>query len=310
MIHISVLLKETIDFLNPKPGGKFIDATFGAGGHSKRLIEKVQPGGEVLGIDANLSAVGDFRIKNKELRIRGLKLVHGNFRDIGELAKQNGFEQVDGILFDLGLSSDMLDNAQRGFSFQKNGPLDMRFDQTQKITAEYILKNYEDKRLVKIFKEYGEEKFSKKIAKAIVVTRKQTPLTTTEELLDIIKRSLPARFRHKAGDSARRIFQALRIEVNQELESLEKVLPQTLDLLKSKGRLVVISFHSLEDRMVKQFFKNQANPCVCPPDFPECVCGKISTLKIVTKKPVIVSEKEALENSRSLPAKLRAAEKV
>ncbi|OGE79884.1 MAG: 16S rRNA (cytosine(1402)-N(4))-methyltransferase [Candidatus Doudnabacteria bacterium RIFCSPHIGHO2_01_FULL_43_23] len=305
MPHIPVLLKEVTEFLDPKPGGKFIDATFGAGGHSRAISEKIGPTGKILALDANSQAFENFKFK-----ILNLQTIHGNFRNLKAIAEENGFEKVDGILFDLGLSSDMLDDPERGFSFQKNGPLDMRFDRSQKITAADLINSATERELLKIFKEYGEERFSKSIARAIVENRKEAKLKTTEELFNLIKKSVPGRFRHKAQDSARRIFQAIRIEVNGELQALGSALNQTLDLLKPGGRVVVISFHSLEDRIVKKFFQEAAKGCVCPPEFPQCVCGKLPLVKILTRKPITPTEREIEQNSRARPAKLRAIEKI
>jgi len=305
MKHVPVLLKETIEFLSPLPGGKYIDATFGAGGHSRAILEAIGGDGKLLGIDANLNAV-----KSQLSYVKGCTLVHGNFREIGSIAKQHGFEDVDGILFDLGLSSDMLDDPQRGFSFQKDGPLDMRYDRGKDWKAYDFVNLENEKQLAEIFKKYGEERFSKKIARAIVNIRKEGKIETTVELFNLIKQALPGKLRHKAGDHARRIFQAIRIEVNDELGALKAALPQTLQLLDSGSRLVVISFHSLEDRIVKHFFRDAAKGCTCPVDFPRCVCGKKPLVKILTKKPVVPGDSEIAKNSRAKPAKLRTVEKI
>jgi len=299
--HIPVLLKETLDFLELGPGKICIDATFGGGGHSREILSKLSTGGRLLAIDADKNAIS---------KIPGATIVHGNFRNLETIAKENDFEKVDAILFDLGVSSDELDNAERGFSFQKNGPLDMRFDQTTGRSAAELLAEATENDLVKIFKEYGEERFAKKIARAIILTRGASPLVSTAQLFELIKHSLPGAFRHKAADSARRIFQALRIAVNKELENLQFALPQAEDLLAPGGRLAVISFHSLEDRIVKRYFIQQARDCVCPPEFPKCVCGKQPTLRILTKKPVTASAEEVANNSRAKSAKLRVALKV
>lgn len=291
-MHVPVLLKEALEYLNVKRGGKYIDATFGAGGHSKAIEKK---GGEVLGIDFDP---------------RDPKVVQGNFSDIGVIAENGGFTKVDGILFDLGLSSEQLDDPERGFSFQKDGPLDMRMGKTE-LAAREIVNQYSGKKLIQIFYDFGEERrFGKRVARAVIDARKLGSIETTVQLFDIIKRSLPAPLRFRAGDTARRIFQALRIAVNGELLNLQKALPEAVGLLGRHGRLVVISFHSLEDRIVKSFFAEQARGCICPPEFPECVCGHEPVLKILTKKPVQAGEEEAANNSRSKSAKLRAAERI
>ena len=307
MSHVPVLLKEVIEYLVPKPGQKFIDATFGGGGHGVAISKAIGKKGSLLAIDANLDAVKDSRFKIRDLRF---KIVHGNFRDIGAIARKNGFEKVDGILFDLGLSSDMLDDPQRGFSFQKDGPLDMRYDRGKDWKAYDFVNLADENQLAEIFKKYGEEKFSKKIARAIVNIRKEEKIETTAELFNLIKQALPGKLRHKSGGPARRIFQAIRIEVNDELGALKAALPQTLQLLDSGSRLAVISFHSLEDRIVKHFFRDAEKGCTCPVDFPRCVCGKKPLVKILTKKPVVPSEEEIAINSRARPAKLRVAEKI
>ena len=367
MTHIPVLLKEVIQFLDPKPGNKFIDATIGMGGHAKVLLDS---GAKVLGIDRDFSVIASppsvilippSVIQNSpSVILNGVKnldsssprqggtpqndrlvLVHGNFADLKEIARENGFTNVDGILFDLGIGSHQLDDPERGFSFQNDGPLGMRFNapviartppsagdeaillkreiaarpsaaRNDSLTAGVIVNLYSEKDLVRIFHQYGEEhRFGKKIARAIVEARKTAQINTTTQLFDLIKKSLPAKFRFKAGDTARRIFQALRIEVNKELESLEKALPQALELLKKGGKLAVISFHSLEDRIVKRFYITEAKDCVCPPEIPVCVCGgNNAKLKILTRKPVVANPDEIEANSRARSAKLRVAIKI
>ena len=298
MKHVPVLLHEVISFLDPGFGKKFIDATFGGGGHSREL-EKA--GAKVLGID-----------QDPEVAARH-KVAHGNFADLKTIAEQNDFAKVDGILMDLGLGSHQLDDPVRGFSFQREGPLDMRFDASdaEAKTAAKIVNFYPEKDLLNIFLRYGEERqFGKRITRAILEHRKEGDLETTLQLFELIKRALPAQFRFRAGDVARRIFQALRIAVNDELENLEKGLQQALDLLLPKGKLVVISFHSLEDRIVKSFFVKEAKDCVCPPEFPVCVCQARAKLRVLTRKPITASEFEIKTNSRARSAKLRGAEKI
>jgi 16S rRNA (cytosine1402-N4)-methyltransferase len=308
MQHVPVLLKETLELLNVGAGQMCIDATFGGGGHTAAMAEKVGRYGKVLALDADFNAVAKF--KSSDFKFGNVLVVQGNFRDIGLIAKNHGFDQVDAILFDLGLSSPALDDPSRGFSFQKNGPLDMRFDQTGGITAAQLLAESSERKLAKIFQEYGEERFAKNIARAIIATRATQSLNSTAELFEVIKRALPATVRYRAKDSARRVFQALRIAVNEELQSLTLALPQALALLKPKGRLAVISFHSLEDRIVKRFFIANSKDCVCPPDFPECVCGQSPKLSILTKKPVTPSLNEQASNPRSKSAKLRVISKT
>jgi len=307
-MHRPVLLKETLSVLEPKPAGRFIDATFGAGGHSRALLEKIGPRGKVLGIDANHSSIKD--AVEGQSKNPSLILVQGNFRHLREIARQYGFQEVDGVLFDLGLSSEMLDDPKRGFSFQQEGPLDMRFDQSQKLTAFQLVNEWPEKELIRIFKEYGEERFARRIAQHIIRNRKNEPVSSTRALFSLIQQALPASFRHRANHTARRIFQALRIAVNDELNSLQEALPQTLDLLRKGGRLAVISFHSLEDRIVKRFFQEFSRDCVCPPEFPKCVCERKPALQVLTKKPIVPSKEEIAENPRAKSAKLRAAVKI
>lgn len=310
MSHIPVLLQEVLQYLNARNGAKFIDGTVGDGGYLRAILEWNSVA-KVLGIDLDQTALDRLQssIAQSGLGQRSI-LAHGNFADLKRIAIERSFYEVDGIILDLGFSSSQLDNPERGFSFQANGPLDMRLDLTATLTAADIVNRYPAERLQKIFKELGEEKFSKRIARRIVDVRKNSKLGTTGQLVNVIVDVLPRNVKYRAGDVARRIFQALRIETNQELENLQKVLPQTLELLKPGGRVVVISFHSLEDRMVKDFFRKAAKGCVCPPEFPECVCGKKSRIKILTKKPIIANKQEQTENPRSKPAKLRAIEKI
>ncbi|MBI4050294.1 MAG: 16S rRNA (cytosine(1402)-N(4))-methyltransferase RsmH [Candidatus Doudnabacteria bacterium] len=328
MNHTPVLLKEVIAFLDPAPGKRYIDATYGMGGHAKEIVKG---GGIVLGIDRDpqtaviLEGRSPDRISRDSiapLQNDKLRIVAGNFKDIKEIAEEHGFAEVDGILFDLGLGSHQLDDPERGFSFQKAGPLDMRFDKSEarnskSETAESIVNQFSEKDLYRIFRDYGEEKrWGKRVARAILEARKTGSVETTDQLFELIKKALPAKFRFRAGDTARRIFQSLRIEVNDELGALEKALPQALELLKggkgSKGggKLVVISFHSLEDRIVKSFFQKEARNCVCPPEFPVCRCDARATLRISTKKPVTASAEEIAGNRRAQSAKLRVAQKL
>ena len=316
-MHIPVLLQEVLQILDPKPGKRYIDATVGGGGHTIPLLEA---GAEVLGIDRDPSVIASIAKQSLGQEIASfatapcndkLVLVQGNFADLKQIAEQYEFTDVDGVLFDLGLGSHQLDEPGRGFSFQKEGPLDMRFDQKGNLIAAEVVNRYPEKELVRIFQEYGEERrMGRRIARAIVEIRKTQPIETTTELFEVIKKALPAKLRFRAGDTARRIFQSLRIGVNDELTNLEKALPQALDLVRRGGRLAVISFHSIEDRIVKEFFRDQAKGCICPPEFPICRCNRVPTLKIFNKKPTRASETEINNNPRSKSAKLRAAAKV
>ncbi len=310
MSHVPVLLQETLDYLNASLGGKFIDGTVGGGGHTGAILA-ANAKSKVLGIDLDQTSLE--KLKN-EFSQKGLSqrviLVSGNYRDLKQLAAENEFSPVDGILLDLGFSSSQVDNNARGFSFQTDGPLDMRYDLESERTAGDILNRYPERDLTRIFKEFGEEKLAKKIAFSIIKARKIAPLQTTMQLAEIIRLSVPLPVRFRWQENARRIFQAIRIEVNRELENLKRALPDALEILKPGGRLVIISFHSLEDRIVKEFFNQEAKDCVCPPEFPTCVCDKVPTVKILTRKPIEAGEEEIKTNSRSKSAKLRAAEKT
>ncbi len=308
--HTPVLLKQVIEYLDPKPGQNFVDATLGGGGYTQAILNKVEPNGKVLAIDLDNDAIEN--LKSKILNLKFLTLVHGNFAEIDKIAEHHEFTGIDGIVADLGLSSYELDQSGRGMSFQKKEVLDMRFNREgESIDAKFVLHNYEQNRLQQIFSEYGEEKFSRQIAKKIKEARdKKQGIHYTTDLYKIIADALPKPVKHKAADSARRIFQALRIEVNHELTNLEEFLPKAFDLLNPGGRLAVITFHSLEDRIVKHFFLKLNKGCVCPPEFPQCLCGKSPQGKILTKKPVSASETELAANPRSKPAKLRAIVKL
>ncbi len=310
MSHIPVLLKEVVAGLNLKPDYKLIDCTAGSGGHIQEVL-RVNPQTKVLGIDWDQSALAKLKEKFGTSGLgENVSLVHGNYKDIKTLAEEFDFVPADGILIDLGYSSTQIDDPARGFSFQSDGPLDMRFDQKQNVDAQTVLNKYSETKLTQTLKLYGEESFSAQIARAIVRQRQVSAVTSTGQLLALITEALPKSVRHKAHDSARRVFQALRIEVNHELDNLKKFLPDALEILKPNGRLVVISFHSLEDRIVKRYFQEEAKNCVCPPEFPVCICGKSTNVRIITRKPITASEEEIKNNSRSKPAKLRVAEKI
>jgi 16S rRNA (cytosine1402-N4)-methyltransferase len=310
MAHYPVLLQEVLQYANANKGTKFIDATVGGGGHARAIL-KQNLKAKVLGLDWDGESLEQLRQQFKKEKLSGRTiLVHSNYANISKAVEENKFAPVDGIVLDLGFSSLQLDDADRGFSFQNNGPLDMRYDRTQKLDAASVLNQYPEKQLAEVFKKYGEDIHARKIAHAIVVQREDSSISSAQQVLDLIKKALPAPVKHKATDSARRIFQAIRIEVNHELENLQKALPEMFNLLAPHGRLVVISFHSLEDRIVKNFFLELARGCICPPDFPECICGNQPKVKILTKKPVTAGPEELAENPRSNSAKLRAIEKI
>lgn len=310
--HVPVLLKEVVELLDPKPGEDFADGTLGGGGYTRALLEKTKPKGRILAIDLDKDAIRNIESGslNQELGKR-LFVHHRNFKDIDKIAQKESFEGFDGIVVDLGMSSYQLDQAERGISFQKKELLDMRFDQSQKEDAKFILNTFEEKRLVEIFENYGEEKFSRQIARKIIEYRiKNQELKYTTELMEVIEEALPKPVKHKAKDSARRVFQALRIAVNHELSNLEEFLPKSFSLLKPGGRLAVVSFHSLEDRIVKRYFLELTKGCVCPLDFPICQCGKNPQGKLLTKKPISPSETENKNNPRAKSSKLRAIIKI
>jgi len=306
--HTPVLLKEVLEYLDARPGQNIIDATLGGGGYAKAIVDRIQPGGKILAIDLDKDAVENFKVKSEKLKVKSLIIVQGNFAKIDHIVKNHKFPAPEGIVADLGLSSYELEH--RGISFQTNQPLDMRFDQSQPEDAKFILNNYDQKRLEKIFWEYGEEKFCRQIARKILDLRLKIKVTHSGQLYQIIQEALPKPVKHKADDSARRIFQALRIEVNHELENLREFLPKAFDLLAPNGQLVVVSFHSLEDRIVKQFFVGLTKGCVCPPEFPQCLCGRSPKARILTKKPVTANSHELALNPKSKPAKLRAIKKL
>lgn len=311
--HIPVLLQQAIQLLNPQPGQRFVDATLGGGGYTAELLKA---GSSVLATDLDLDAIDNSKAKfAKEIKSKHLILAHSNFSQIDQVVEKHkefyGFNAIDGIVADIGLSSYQLDQSKRGITFQKQEPLDMRFDlSSSEPDAKFILNEYSETDLAKIFTDYGEEKESRRIAKAIVRAREEKPLHYTTDLVEVIKTALPKPVQHKWADSARRIFQALRVAVNHELDNLETFLPKALDLVKPGGVIVIVSFHSLEDRMVKQFFQDAAKGCICPKEFPICKCGQEPQVEILTRKVMTATDEEASENSRSIPAKLRAIRKL
>lgn len=307
--HYSVLLNETIDNLNIKPDGIYVDGTLGGAGHSSCIAAKLSDGGRLFGIDQDEDAIkaASERLRPYEDKVT---IIRDNYENAVSRIKELGVNEVDGILLDLGVSSFQLDNEERGFSYRYDTPLDMRMDRRQELTAREIVNEFSEMEIFHIIKNYGEDKFAKNIAKHIVANRKQKPIETTFELNEIIKAAIPARMREKGGHPSKRTFQALRIACNRELEVLENSLDGMIDFLAPGGRICVITFHSLEDRIVKNNFRKNENPCTCPPEIPICVCGKKSKGKVITRKPILPSEKELEENSRSKSAKLRVFEKI
>ncbi|MFI5359533.1 MAG: 16S rRNA (cytosine(1402)-N(4))-methyltransferase RsmH [Halanaerobiales bacterium] len=306
--HKPVLLEETIEYLNCKKDGIYIDGTLGRGGHTEVILEKLQGTGMLIGIDRDIEAIN--KVKERYGNLENLFLFHDNYVNIPAIMEKMGIKEVDGMLFDLGVSSPQFDNPERGFSYNYDAPLDMRMDQEQKLTAADLVNGYSQEELTRIIRDYGEEKWASRIAEFIVNYRKRKPIESTLELVGIIKAAIPAAARRTGGHPARRTFQALRIATNDELNQLEEMLDRVVPYLRKGGRICVISFHSLEDRIVKNKFRELAWKCTCPPDFPVCVCGQKAELKIITRKPVTASEEELGDNPRARSAKLRVAEKI
>ena len=304
--HEPVLLEETINGLNIKPNGIYVDGTLGGAGHSKKILKQLSSKGLLVGIDRDEEALKAAKENLKEFE--NVKYIHGNHDEITEILESLDIKEVDGILLDLGVSSYQLDERNRGFSYLGNNELDMRMDKTQPLTAKKVVNTYSEEELANIIYEYGEERFSRQIARKICEYRKNKEIETTEELVNIIEKSMPA-FAKKDGHPAKRTFQAIRIEVNDEIKPLYNTVRNCIKLLKPGGRLCIITFHSLEDRAVKNAYIDAQGKCTCPEDLPYCVCGAISEGKIINKKPIIAKEKEQEENSRSKSAKLRIFEK-
>lgn len=305
--HTSVLLEETIENLDIKPEGIYLDGTLGGGGHAYEVAGRLV-GGRLIGIDQDEDAIAAAGKRLEPYRER-VTLIRDNYANAAEALAGIGVHGVDGIVLDLGVSSYQLDNEERGFSYRYDAPLDMRMDRRQRLSAREIINEYSETELSRILRDYGEEKFAKNIAKHIAAARKDKPLETTGELNEIIKAAIPAKMRATGGHPSKRTFQAIRIACNRELEVLQDSLDGLIDLLNPGGRLCVITFHSLEDRIVKSIFRKNENPCTCPPDFPVCVCGKVSKGCVITRKPILPSERETAENSRAKSAKLRVFEK-
>jgi 16S rRNA (cytosine1402-N4)-methyltransferase len=313
--HITVLKEEATEGLNIKQDGIYVDCTLGGGGHSSVIASKLGPGGRLIALDQDDWALDNAREKLAPYGDR-ITLVKTNFRDLEQVLKEldvpmkDGVPQVDGILYDLGVSSPQFDEGERGFSYNHDAPLDMRMDQDASLTAKEIVNEWPEEEIARILYRYGEEKFSRRIARVIVEKRKQSPIETTGELVELIKEGIPAAARRTGGHPAKRSFQALRIAVNDELGAFEEALHQAVRCLAPGGRVSVITFHSLEDRICKQIFSSYLEKCTCPPDFPLCVCGGKGAMRLVNRKPLIPTETELAENSRARSAKLRVAEKL
>lgn len=309
--HKSVLLNETIEGLNIREDGTYVDGTLGGGGHAYHVCKQLSDKGRFIGIDQDAAAISaaGVRLSPYQDKIK-IDIIRSNYRKIPQVLAELGVGGVDGLVLDLGVSSYQLDTPNRGFTYREDAPLDMRMDQRQDMTAKDIINDYSEMELFRVIRDYGEEKFAKNIAKHICMARKQKVIETTYELNDIIKAAIPIRARSAGGHPSKRTFQAIRIELNQELTILEQSIDQMIDLLNPGGRICIITFHSLEDRIVKRMFKTNENPCTCPPDFPLCVCGKVSKGKVITGKPILPSVQELEENRRSKSAKLRIFERL
>jgi len=306
--HISIMADECIKGLNIKEDGIYVDCTLGGGGHSSYILQKLSPKGRLIGIDQDIDAINAAKARLNQYN--NVTYVNDNFRNISNILSDLGIEKVDGILADLGVSSYQLDNAERGFSYMHDAPLDMRMNREQQFSAYDVVNGYSMEQLEKMIKNYGEEKFARRIAQFIVERRADKKIESTFQLVDIIKAAIPAKARREGPHPAKRTFQAIRIEVNGELEILNKFVEDGVNCLAEGGRIAIITFHSLEDRIIKLKFRELANPCTCPPDFPICQCGKKSLIKVITRKPIEPTEDEVESNPRSRSAKLRIAERI
>ena len=307
--HISVLLEETIEGLNIKPDGIYVDGTLGGGGHSFHICEKLDENGRLIGIDQDEDAISAATKRLEPFKER-VTIVRSNYEKMKSVLEELQIEKVDGILLDLGVSSFQLDDQTRGFTYmEENAMLDMRMDQRQSMTANDIVNDYSESDLFRMIRDYGEDRFAKNIAKHIVQRRQERPIETTGELVEIIRQSIPMKIQVTGGHPAKRTFQAIRIELNRELSVLEDTLDEMIDLLNPGGRICVITFHSLEDRIVKTIFKRNEDPCTCPREFPVCICGKKSKGKVISRKPILPSEEEMNQNTRAKSAKLRIFER-
>lgn len=306
--HVSVLLNETLDGLAIKPAGTYVDCTLGGGGHSHAIGERLSTEGMIIGLDQDVAALEAASRRLSDLSCQ-VKVIQTNFSNLKDALQEAGIHKVDGFVFDLGVSSHQLDTADRGFSYMQDGPLDMRMNQSGALTAETIVNTYSSEDLYRIIWDYGEERWAKRIVQFILAAREEAPITTTFQLVDIIKRAIPAKARQEGPHPAKRTFQALRIEVNQELQILHDAFVDAVSMLQPGGRIAVITFHSLEDRITKQTFKELAQGCTCPPNLPVCVCHHVPLVK-AKNKAIEPSQKEVEENPRSRSAKLRVAVKV
>lgn len=308
-VHKSVLLEEAVNGLRVGPEGIYVDGTLGGAGHAAKVCEQLSAKGRFIGIDQDQDAI-IAATKRLEKYKGNITIVRSNYCYMVQELKKLGITKVDGILLDLGVSSHQLDTAERGFTYQQNAPLDMRMDQRMEKTAKDVINEYSEQELCRIIRDYGEDRFARQIARQIAQARKNKSIETTGELVEIIKEAIPKKFRMAPGHPAKRTFQALRIELNRELEVLQDSLESMIELLNPQGRLCVITFHSLEDRIVKNIFRKSENPCTCPRDFPVCVCGKKPLGRVVTRKPIVPSQEEKEENRRSKSAKLRIFERT
>lgn len=307
--HKSVLLDEVVQGLAIKEDGIYVDGTLGGAGHGRAVCERLSGAGRFIGIDQDEAAIEAASSRLQEFGSL-VEIVRSNYSDMANILRKLGIAQVDGILLDLGVSSYQLDNRERGFSYRFDAPLDMRMDNRRELSADVVVNEYSEMELYRVIRDYGEDKFAKNIAKNIVIERERTAIKTTGQLAEIISRSIPMKIKKQGGHPAKRTFQAIRIEVNGELEVLKGTITDMIDLLAPGGRLCIITFHSLEDRIVKRAFREAQAPCTCPPDFPVCVCGKKSKGKVLTRKPVLPSEEEQEINPRSKSAKLRIFEHI
>ena len=306
--HKSVLLEETVNGLNIKPDGIYVDGTLGGGGHAFEVCKQLSDKGSFIGIDQDEAAIEAAGIRLRDFGER-VTIVRSNYCDMKLQLQKLGIDKVDGIVLDLGVSSYQLDTAERGFSYRVDVPLDMRMDRRQEMTAKDIVNTYSEMELYRIIRDYGEDKFAKNTAKHIVLDREKGSIETTGQLIEIIKRAIPMKFQKNGGHPAKRTFQAIRIELNRELDVLRDSLDEMIDMLNENGRICIITFHSLEDRIVKSIFRRNENPCTCPSHFPVCVCGNESKGKVITRKPILPSAEELEYNSRSKSAKLRIFER-
>ncbi|RHR31882.1 16S rRNA (cytosine(1402)-N(4))-methyltransferase RsmH [Clostridium sp. AF19-22AC] len=307
--HASVLLEETVNGLAIKPDGIYVDATLGGGGHAFEVCKQLSSKGSFIGIDQDAAAIEAASVRLLDFGER-VTIIRSNYCDMKPRLHEIGIDKVDGIILDLGVSSYQLDTAERGFSYRADAPLDMRMDQRQKMTARDIVNDYSEADLYRVIRDYGEDRFAKNIAKHIVMERGKGPIETTGQLNEVISRAIPMKIQKTSGHPSKRTFQAIRIELNHELDVLKETLDTMIDLLNPGGRICIITFHSLEDRIVKSAFRKNEDPCICPKNFPVCVCGNVSKGRVITKKPILPGEEELEFNSRSKSAKLRIFERA